>query len=191
MKKFETKYNSVGGIDLLVPRDSSDNLVLVLTGNASSSLAFWSCLKRVCEEAIGKITVTNFAWFNTHVKDISLIDNFSGGIDLMVERDSGNLVRVLTGNKSSSLTFWQDLFVACEQSLENIVQLDKFSGSFMALDEVRRHYPEILPSMCFKIGDSDKEFVTKKEVKTYVKDAQKFRELECVVVTFVAENVKF
>jgi len=38
-------------------------------------------------------------------KSPSLLINGVGGIDLMVERDAGNEVRILTGNKANSRSF--------------------------------------------------------------------------------------
>lgn len=37
------------------------------------------------------------------------IHNFSNGYDLMVERDSGNEIRILTGKETRSREFWEDL----------------------------------------------------------------------------------
>lgn len=36
-------------------------------------------------------------------------ENMAGGIDLLVERDAGNEVRILTGKPSNSLAFWKHL----------------------------------------------------------------------------------
>ena len=33
------------------------------------------------------------------------IENYAGGLDLLVERDSGNEVRILTGKRENSLEF--------------------------------------------------------------------------------------
>lgn len=43
------------------------------------------------------------------MKKIDMIGNAAGGLDLLVERDSGNTVRILTGKHASSLEFWHRL----------------------------------------------------------------------------------
>lgn len=48
------------------------------------------------------------------------IENNAGGIDLMVERDAGNEVRILTGKKENSLQFWQNLKELCEGAIHEL-----------------------------------------------------------------------
>ena len=47
-----------------------------------------------------------------------LVDNWAGGVDLMVERDSGNMVRVMTGKPDYSLKFWHKLSELCNQAID-------------------------------------------------------------------------
>ena len=49
---------------------------------------------------------------------IELIDNDIGGYDLGVERDGGNPVRILTGNRS--LKFWKDLREVADEAIKEI-----------------------------------------------------------------------
>jgi hypothetical protein len=51
------------------------------------------------------------------MKKISLIPNHVGGIDLLTERDSGNEILILTGNKKNSIDFWQRLYDQCSDAL--------------------------------------------------------------------------
>jgi len=48
------------------------------------------------------------------------IPNHAKGLDLMVERDAGNEVRILTGNKENSLKFWQELKEVCEGAIHEL-----------------------------------------------------------------------
>lgn len=50
-------------------------------------------------------------------KKISLIDNGAGGIDLLVERDAGNEVRILTGYREHSKRFWRQMRLAADKAL--------------------------------------------------------------------------
>ena len=50
-------------------------------------------------------------------KGIELVKNGAGGVDLMVERDKGNLFRVLTGSPKHSKRFWKDLAFVCKRAL--------------------------------------------------------------------------
>lgn len=43
------------------------------------------------------------------MKLIETVFNNSGGVDLITERDSGNIVRILTGKLEYSLDFWERL----------------------------------------------------------------------------------
>ena len=46
--------------------------------------------------------------------------NRAGGYDLFTERDSGNGVLILTGKKSSSKEYWQNLFNLAAQVMNEI-----------------------------------------------------------------------
>jgi hypothetical protein len=51
-------------------------------------------------------------------KKINLIDNHSHGIDIIVDRDEGNPVRILTGNHS--IEFWKKITKFSEQALKEL-----------------------------------------------------------------------
>jgi len=51
-------------------------------------------------------------------KKMSIVDNGVGGIDLMIDRDGGNLIRVLTGNRS--LDIWRRLRDLCDEAISNL-----------------------------------------------------------------------
>lgn len=46
--------------------------------------------------------------------------NFANGYDLMVERDSGNQVRILTGREDLSRQFWENILSLATNVLENM-----------------------------------------------------------------------
>jgi len=43
------------------------------------------------------------------MKKIKLVANSTNGIALLVEKDAGNEIRILTGNKANSKKFWTEL----------------------------------------------------------------------------------
>jgi hypothetical protein len=53
-------------------------------------------------------------------KSPSLIENSVDGIDLLVERDSGNEVRILTGSLKYSLDFWYKMQELSEQAISEL-----------------------------------------------------------------------
>jgi hypothetical protein len=53
-------------------------------------------------------------------KDPSSIRNEAGGIDLLVERDAGNEIRILTGKKERSLEFWEKLRSLAEEIIDQL-----------------------------------------------------------------------
>jgi len=72
-------------------------------------------------------------------KKLELIHNHAGGVDLMVERDAGNLFRILTGKKERSIKFYRDLITVAEEALEEMEAtprnpLDRFE--FNNLDKI-------------------------------------------------------
>lgn len=50
-------------------------------------------------------------------KEMNLLKNDAGGIDLMIERDSGNLIRILTGKQEYSVKVWRRLRSLCDRAL--------------------------------------------------------------------------
>lgn len=57
------------------------------------------------------------------MKELKLIKNAAGGIDLMVERDAGNLIRILTGYPENSVAFFEALRDKADQALEALESL--------------------------------------------------------------------
>jgi len=51
-------------------------------------------------------------------KIVDLVENSAGGYDLIVERDAGNEIRILTGN--FSLAFWKNMKMVAEDAIEEI-----------------------------------------------------------------------
>jgi len=54
------------------------------------------------------------------MKKAQLVENFAGGLDLLVEKDSGNEVLILTGGKKNSLEFWYDLIEKAEIAIQEL-----------------------------------------------------------------------
>lgn len=53
-------------------------------------------------------------------KKYELIKNHVGGVDVILERDSGNPVRILTGRPISSLAFWRRMKKLADAAIEEI-----------------------------------------------------------------------
>lgn len=53
-------------------------------------------------------------------KKPTTIENSAGGIDLLVERDGGNEIRILTGKTENSLQFWEHLSELCEGAIHSL-----------------------------------------------------------------------
>jgi len=52
------------------------------------------------------------------MKKMEITPNQAGGFDLLVERDAGNLVRILTGK--NSLQFFKELKKVCDTAIDEI-----------------------------------------------------------------------
>jgi hypothetical protein len=61
-------------------------------------------------------------------KQPTSIENSAGGLDLLVERDAGNEVRILTGNKENSLAFWEALLILSEDAILELTLTDDGDG---------------------------------------------------------------
>lgn len=59
-------------------------------------------------------------------KHPTTIENSAGGLDLMVERDAGNEVRILTGKVQNSLKFWEELKELCEGAIHELKDKEKY-----------------------------------------------------------------
>ena len=49
-----------------------------------------------------------------------LIGNNAGGLDLLVERDAGSEIRILTGKTECSLKFWLELINVCTYAIDEL-----------------------------------------------------------------------
>lgn len=58
-------------------------------------------------------------------KNIHLIENQAGGIDLGVDRDAGNPVRILTGKPQKSIEFWKELMETAKEAIVEISRKGK------------------------------------------------------------------
>lgn len=50
-------------------------------------------------------------------KKATTVENQQGGLDLLVEKDAGNEIRISTGDKEKSLEFWQHMKELCEGAI--------------------------------------------------------------------------
>ncbi len=57
-------------------------------------------------------------------KNTYVVPNHAGGMDLVTERDGGNVVRILTGKPSCSRDFWEKIQELSEQVLFNLPEED-------------------------------------------------------------------
>ncbi len=53
-------------------------------------------------------------------KQATTVENQDGGLDLLVEKDAGNEIRILTGDTKNSLKFWQHLSELCEGAIHEL-----------------------------------------------------------------------
>lgn len=53
-------------------------------------------------------------------KKATTTENLTGGINLVLEKDSGNPVTIATGNKENSLKFWEHLSELCEGAINSL-----------------------------------------------------------------------
>lgn len=53
-------------------------------------------------------------------KPPSIQKNWAGGVDLLVERDAGNEILILTGKKENSLKFWKQMQQLAETAIDQI-----------------------------------------------------------------------
>lgn len=56
------------------------------------------------------------------MKKLDLIRNQAGGIDLMVEKDADNLIRILTGYPENSVAFFEELIVLADRALVELAE---------------------------------------------------------------------
>lgn len=56
----------------------------------------------------------------SHKKKIQAIKKSNGGYDLLIERDAGNEILILTGNEHHSRIFWERLLDTCEEVLADL-----------------------------------------------------------------------
>lgn len=58
-------------------------------------------------------------------KNIKVVGNFSGGFDMIVEKDAGNPIFITTGKVSSSLKFWKDMKAASTKVVDVMTAKNK------------------------------------------------------------------
>lgn len=51
---------------------------------------------------------------------LKLVRNTAGGLDLVVEKDAGNVVKILTGKQSVSLKFWKELYDLADRAVPEL-----------------------------------------------------------------------
>ena len=54
------------------------------------------------------------------MKEVEIVRNWANGVDLIVERDAGNPIKILTGNPDHSLPFWEELRELCDKAIDNL-----------------------------------------------------------------------
>lgn len=122
-KNMQLQSNSAGGIDITLMRDAG-NPILILTGKNSSSTETFRSLQNLCASAIAMIKrKLPQEMQGTSKKKMELKPNSIGGIDLLIERDGGNPVLILTGNKTKSSRFWNALWKQCGVALEELKEI--------------------------------------------------------------------
>ena len=58
-----------------------------------------------------------------NIKKMRIVKNTAGGIDLVVEKDSGNEVLITTGNYKNSMAFWKKLDDLCGKAFDSLIDL--------------------------------------------------------------------
>lgn len=87
------------------------------------------------------------------MKKPEITPNSAGGFDLLVERDAGNPVRVLTGKRS--LEFFKELKKVSQQAID---KLNEKNGPGIDSDEFRAwkdNYAEMYPANFATLNDED------------------------------------
>jgi hypothetical protein len=87
------------------------------------------------------------------MKKLELVRNSVGGLDLIVERDAGNPVRILTGK--NSLKFFKELRKFCNTAIDT---LNQENGPGIDSDEFRAwkdNYAEMYPANFATLNDEE------------------------------------
>jgi len=95
------------------------------------------------------------------MKKMEITPNQAGGFDLLVERDAGNPVRVLTGK--NSLQFFKDLKKVCDLAIDQINMNDGPGIDSKEFKAWKRSYKKIYPVQFAILNDEEiyKVFVAK------------------------------
>lgn len=56
------------------------------------------------------------------------LENNVGGLDLLIEKDAGNEIRILTGDTKHSLKFWTNLKELCEGAIHELKDKEKYGS---------------------------------------------------------------
>lgn len=104
-------------------------------------------------------------------KTIELQHNAAGGIDLLVSRDAGNDVLVLTGKPTNSREFWMRLRDVCEDALDQLEGME--SEVQEILDQIKN---DILVNIKRYVGveylDSSSKDVCRAIIKSGILDGK-------------------
>ena len=61
-------------------------------------------------------------------KKIHAVTNTAGGVDLLIERDAGNFVRINMGNKRNALVSWRKLHTIVAKAIEKLGKPEPSEG---------------------------------------------------------------
>jgi hypothetical protein len=91
-------------------------------------------------------------------KESTYVENSAGGLDLMVERDAGNEVRILTGKGENSLAFWTQLKELCEGAIFALEDVKTLKQRNMCVDgcTYSRSMDQPYPRKCVYCSEPEK-----------------------------------
>lgn len=87
------------------------------------------------------------------MKKPEIIPNSAGGFDLLVERDAGNPVRVLTGKRS--LEFFKELRKVCNTAIDTINENNGPGIDSKEFKDWKKMYEKAYPEYFCTLGNED------------------------------------
>jgi hypothetical protein len=87
------------------------------------------------------------------MKKPEITPNSAGGFDLLVERDAGNPVRVLTGKRS--LEFFKDLKKVCDEAIDSINRKNGPGINSKEFKEWKKMYKDQYPEYFATLNDEN------------------------------------